>query len=269
MKLNYLNEEETKIIINKDTESPFTGKFYEHKESGIYKCKQCDNPLYRSDFKFESGCGWPSFDDSIEGSVSQVLDNDGVRVEIICSKCNGHLGHIFRNEHMTSKNIRHCVNSISLGFNAWDDISHKKAYFAGGCFWGIEKNFDGLEGVFSAISGYMGGHTKNPTYEIVCTGNTGHLEVVQVHYDENIISYKELVDLFFKMHNIEQADGQGVDIGSQYLSGVFTSDKNEINIIQNKINDLNNDGYKVATKIYEDSIFYEAEEYHQDYFRKK
>lgn len=269
MELNNLNEEETQVIINKATESPYSGKFYEHNGNGVYGCKKCNNYLYLSKHKFDSGCGWPSFDDSIEGSISQVLDDDGARVEIICTKCNGHLGHIFRGEYLTSNNLRHCVNSISLKFNSWDEISHKIAYFAGGCFWGIEKNFDNFEGVFSATSGYMGGQTKNPTYEEVCTGNTGHLEVVQIHYDENIISYSQLVELFFKMHNPEQADGQGVDIGLQYLSGIFTSDENEINIIKDKIHTLSEQGLKIATKIYEDSTFYEAEDYHQDYYRKK
>jgi len=269
MKLNKLTIDEQKVILDKGTQAPYTGKFDESNENGVYKCKQCDNPLYLSSFKFNSGCGWPSFDDSIDGSVSQVLDADGHRVEIVCSKCGGHLGHIFRGENLTSKNMRHCVNSISMGFDLWDDINHKRAYFAGGCFWGIENNFDKLEGVFSAISGYMGGDTINPTYEQVCTGNTGHLEVVQVHYDENIISYKQLLEIFFKIHNPEQTNGQGVDIGSQYLSGIFTSDKNEINLIKNKIEDLTKQGYKVATKLYEDTTFYEAEHYHQDYLRKK
>ncbi len=269
MKLNKLTQDEQQVIVHKGTELPFTGKLYKNDKDGVYKCKQCDNALYLSSFKFDSGCGWPSFDDSIDGSISQVLDDDGHRVEIICSKCEGHLGHIFRGEQLTSKNIRHCANSISMNFDLWDDINHKKAYFAGGCFWGIENKFDKLEGVFSAISGYMGGDTINPTYEEICTGETKHLETVQIHYNADMLSYSQLLDIFFKIHNPEQIDGQGVDIGSQYLSGVFTSNKDEIDIIKNKINDLTNQGYKIATKIYEDVTFYEAEEYHQDYFRNK
>lgn len=269
MAFNRLNEQEQAVILNKATEAPYTGRFYECKDDGVYKCKQCNEHLFLSSSKFDSGCGWPSFDDSIEGKVSQVLDADGVRVEIVCSNCKGHLGHLFRGEYMTSTNMRHCVNSISLNFDLWSNLNHKKAYFAGGCFWSIEKNFDNLQGVFSASSGYMGGNTKNPTYKEICTGDTGHLEVVEVHYDESIVSYKELVELFFKMIDVEQKDGQGVDIGSQYLSAIFTSDENEIAIIKDKINDFSKQGFKVATKILENDIFYKAEDYHQDYFRKK
>ena len=269
MTFNYLNEKETAVIINKGTEAPYTGSLYECEDDGVYKCKQCNEHLYLSNFKFDSKCGWPSFDDSIEGKVSQILDEDGVRVEIICSNCKGHLGHIFRGENFTSSNIRHCVNSISLNFDLWSSIKHKKAYFAGGCFWSIEKEFDNFKGVFSASSGYMGGKIPNPTYEQICTGTTGHLEVVEIHYDESIVSYEELTELFFQLINVEQSNGQGVDIGSQYLSGIFTSNESEINIIKDKINDLTKKGLKVATKILEHDIFYKAEDYHQDYYRKR
>ena len=118
MKYNELTDEEKYVIENKGTEYPFTGKYNDFYEEGIFTCKKCNTPLYKSEDKFKSGCGWPSFDDEIKGAVKRVPDKDGRRVEIVCASCGGHLGHVFEGERLTSKDTRHCVNSISLDFEA-------------------------------------------------------------------------------------------------------------------------------------------------------
>ncbi len=266
LKLNPLSDKESRVILDKGTERAYSGKYYKYKKDGTYSCKQCDAPLYKSSSKFDSGCGWPSFDDEIKGAIKRVKDADGRRVEIVCSRCNAHLGHVFEGEGFTDKNVRHCVNSISLNFLPQDSI--KKAYFAGGCFWGVEHYFEELKGVKDVKSGYMGGTLKNPSYRDVVRGKSGHLELVEVTYDSTVVGYETLVKLFFEIHDPTQTDGQGPDIGEQYLSAVFTSNKAEKASVKKLIKILESKGFKVTTSIRPKATFYKAEDYHQDYYQK-
>jgi len=262
-----LTSEEEFVIIHKGTERPFSGKYNDFFEKGTYHCKRCNAPLFRSDSKFKSTCGWPSFDDELPGAVKKIPDSDGIRVEIQCANCGAHLGHIFKGEGFTKKNVRYCVNSISLIFVP-DKEELKKAYFAGGCFWGVEYLFEKKEGVNDVVSGYMGGNVKNPSYEQVCSGKTGHYETVEVTYYPSKISYEELVKYFFEIHDFSQENGQGPDIGEQYKSVIFYNDDDEKETVLKLIEILKSKGYKVATKLLKSSEFYKAEDYHQDYYKK-
>jgi peptide methionine sulfoxide reductase msrA/msrB len=265
-----LTPEERAVIIDKGTERPFTGKYYLNKEKGQYLCRQCDAPLFRSDAKFESGTGWPSFDDAIPGAVKQVTDADGRRTEIVCANCGGHLGHVFFGEGFTGKNARFCVNSISLSFDPADKPAPvtEKAIFAGGCFWGVEYHLKKVKGVLSTRVGYTGGTTEHPTYKQVCTGKTGHAEALEVEFDPKLVSYEELAKLFFEVHDPTQYNRQGPDVGNQYRSAVFYENDEQKRIVDSLIAQLEAKGYRVVTEVKKASTFWPAEEYHQDYYEK-
>jgi peptide methionine sulfoxide reductase msrA/msrB len=260
---------EQRVLVHKGTEPPHTGLYTNLKASGTYHCKACDAPLYRSADKFDSHCGWPSFDDEVQGAVTRVPDADGRRTEIVCSRCKGHLGHVFLGEGFTQKDTRHCVNSVSLRFVADNVARTKEALFASGCFWGTEYFLARIPGVIKTSVGYAGGHLENPDYETVCTGSTGHVECVQVIYEPQKVSYETLCKLFFETHNFSQTDGQGPDIGSQYLSRIFCEDSEEESIARAVVTKLKDMGYDVATEIVGTAKFWPAEDYHQNYYERQ
>lgn len=273
-----LTDFEKFVILDKGTEAPFTGEYCNLKGKGTYHCKQCGAALYDSKNKFSSGCGWPSFDDEIPGTVTRTPDPDGRRTEITCTACGGHLGHVFEGEGFTPKNTRHCVNSVSLDFIPSDDDDDdtpeakpepETAIFAGGCFWGVEHLMKQKKGVISVESGYIGGTTENPTYEQVCTGKTGHAEAVRILFDPSLVSYVELAKLFFEIHDPTQTDGQGPDLGSQYRSEVFYTSLQQKATAERLIKMLTLKGYNIATKVTEAGRFWRAEAYHQKYYELK
>ena len=270
MSYNHLSDKEKYIILQKGTEEAFSGKFYDHKEQGQYICKQCNAPLFLSKDKFDAKCGWPSFDDEIPGAVIRVKDKDGIRTEIICSTCKGHLGHVFEGEGFTRKNIRHCVNSTSLSFQdaKTKEDNYATAIFASGCFWGTEYWLQKIPGVKSTTVGYIGGSIKNPNYEEVCSGETGHAEATKVVYNPEEVSYEELVKVFFETHDPTQTNRQGPDIGSQYRSAIFYLDDKQKKIAEQMTTILKNKGIDVVTELKKANEFWEAENYHQDYYKK-
>ena len=274
MKYNPLTPEEEAVILNKGTERAFSGVFYDFDEKGTYTCKRCGAALYQSADKFDAQCGWPSFDDEISGAVKRIPDKDGRRTEITCANCGAHLGHVFSGEGFTDKNVRHCVNSISLNFTPATTGGGSKpmtqiGYFAGGCFWGVEYFFQKENGVSSVKSGYMGGKKEKPTYQEVCSGKTGHIETVEVTFDPAQTSYEKLARLFFEIHDPTQIDRQGPDVGEQYRSVVFYTDSEQKKTAEKLVSLLKDKGLKIATKIEPAGKFWEAEGYHQDYYEKK
>ena len=264
-----LTFEEKHILKDKGTEAPFTGEYNEHFEAGIFICRACDNPLYESNTKFNSGCGWPSFDDEIEGAITHYEDLSGgrVRTEICCKKCDGHLGHVFVGEQITAKDTRHCVNSLSIRFKSYSKL--QRATFGAGCFWSVEKLFKATEGVYLTSVGYMGGDTDNPTYKEVCTGTTNHVEVVDLYFDSEKVSYSTLLNLFWANHNPTTLNRQGFDNGTQYRSIVFYHNEQQLIEVEQSIKEQQeNWENEIVTQVIDSSTFYRAEEYHQNYLNK-
>lgn len=266
-----LTPEEKRVIVDKGTEMPYSGRYYKFDDEGTYLCRQCGAPLYRSSDKFDAGCGWPSFDDALPGAVQRSRDADGRRTEITCARCGGHLGHVFEGEGFTAKNTRHCVNSVSMAFRpaAEEPVKTDTAIFAGGCFWGVEHLLAQMPGVLDVESGYTGGATENPTYQQVCSHRTGHAEAVRVVFDPAKVSYEKLTRLFFEIHDPTQEGRQGPDIGDQYRSEIFYNSPEQEAVARKLIGELKTKGYDVTTEVTPAGKFWPAEEYHQDYYRKK
>ncbi len=277
-----LTPDEAHIILKQGTEPAFCGNLLDNKTEGQYVCRLCSLPLFSSDSKFTSGTGWPSFFQPIDPDHVAMHEDNSLgmrRIEINCMRCNGHLGHVFP-DGPEPTGLRFCLNSASLQFYATGvelpegarPIETETAYFAGGCFWGVEDRFQQTPGVIDAVSGYMGGEVPNMTSKLAYSFDTGHAETVRVTYDPSTISYSELLERFFKYHNPTTLNRQGPDVGPLYRSAIFAVDADQKAQAEAYKAELNGtDKYKdrpIVTFIEDASEFWEAEEYHQDYHAK-
>ncbi len=280
-----LSPEDARVLLKKGTEPAFCGNLLDNKLQGTYICKLCELPLFSSSAKFNSGTGWPSFFQPFDKDHIRYEKDTAhgmVRVEIMCERCGGHLGHVF-DDGPAPTGLRYCLNSASLDFvedgkempAMARPVAVEKASFGGGCFWGVEDQFQQIPGVINAVSGYQGGKVPNPTYKQVCYENTGHAEVVEVSYDPARVSYAELLKWFFKLHNPTTLNRQGPDVGTQYRSAIFAYDQQQLDEANAYIATLQASekfkNRKIVTQVQlvsEAGPFWPAEEYHQDYHEK-
>ncbi|WP_395042938.1 bifunctional methionine sulfoxide reductase B/A protein [Flavobacterium sp.] len=260
-----------------DTERAFTGKMWNSETKGTYYCATCGNKLFKSDQKFSSSCGWPSFfEQENKESITFKDDNSfGMkRIEANCGRCNSHLGHLFDDgPEPTGK--RYCMNAVSLDFVP-DGIvaniqegNYETIVLGGGCYWCVEAVYENLNGVKSVASGFAGGTIINPTYEEVCTGRTGAAEVVEITYDKSITNLDEIFEVFFTVHDPTTINKQGADVGTQYRSAIFYKNEEQKKAAQSIIAELNDSkafSSKIVTTLEPLKKFYKANEYHQNYY---
>ncbi len=269
-----LSEEEYRVTRLKGTERPFTGQYCSAYEPGIYNCLCCNTSLFDSTTKFESGTGWPSFTTPIEDDlIAYEVDNSYgmTRVEILCNICDAHLGHVFPDGPQPT-GLRYCVNSLSLvkdeNTPALESEESEVAILGGGCFWCVEAVFQELKGVLSVESGYAGGQSPHPTYKEVCSGRSGHAEVIKVVFDPSMISFEEILTVFFTVHDPTTLNRQGNDVGTQYRSVIFYQNESQKETACNLIAEIKGDfPDPIVTEISPAAEFYPAEEEHQNFYR--
>lgn len=262
----WLTEEQYRITRAHGTERAFSSEMCSLFEPGRYHCVGCDSLLFDATEKFDSGTGWPSFTQPVrENAVSYHLDDSlGMqRVETRCNTCDAHLGHVFP-DGPDPGGLRYCINAVAL---RKESPASAQATFGGGCFWCTEAIFRQVAGVTRVESGYSGGETADPDYRAVCSGRTGHAEVVQITFDPGVVSYADLVRIHLSTHDPTTLNRQGADQGTQYRSIVLTHDLQQEAVAREVIAEMApafDD--PVVTEIEPLATFFRAETYHQDYF---
>ncbi len=293
----FLTPEQYRVMRKNGTETAFQNAFWNNKKHGIYVDAITGEPLFSSTDQFDSGTGWPSFFQPIEKkNVVELFDaNDGMtRTEVRSKKSNSHLGHVFPDGPKPT-GMRYCINSASLKFIPVEDLARRGygkylplfgkeenskailnaqtqiATFGAGCFWGVEYAFRKIPGVMKTTAGYTGGHTKDPTYERVCSHTTGHAEAVRIEFDPSRVSYEKLLETFWSLHDPTTMNRQGPDIGDQYRSAVFYNSPEQektAEALKGKLEKSGKFKRSIVTEITPAKKFYKAEDYHQQYFEK-
>lgn len=269
-----LTPEQFRVTRKHGTEPAWSGEYCEAHEPGIYACVCCGTELFDSTTKFESGTGWPSFTVPVTDNVIQYRKDTSwgmTRIEVLCNVCDAHLGHVFPDGPRPT-GLRYCINSASLKKVDGETSGSQgleTATFGGGCFWCTEALVDEVRGVESVYSGYAGGSTLNPTYREVCSGATGHAEVVQVTFNPSVVSYADLLRIFLATHNPTTLNRQGADVGSQYRSVIFYHTDEQEQTAKEVIAEMQAHFDKpIVTQVAPYTHFYKAEEHHQQYYKK-
>ncbi len=284
------------VTQHEGTEPPYKNEYNDNKKEGIYVDIVSGEPLFSSLDKFDSGTGWPSFTKPLDKEVvKEVVDRKlwMKRVEVRSRYADSHLGHVFDDGPKESTGLRYCMNSAALKFIPKENLQKegygeyvklfekkpiapaktnlKKAIFAGGCFWCVEHAFEEHKGVISAVSGYTGGAMANPNYELVSSGKSGHLEALEVTFDPAVITYEKLLEIFWTQIDPTDPEGQFVDRGQQYTTGIFYVDESQKKAAEKSLKDLEKSkkfSKKIVTLITPAKTFFPAEEHHQDFYKK-